>query len=279
MLGTGDRMRQARHPAHHPCVILKAAGRPPDTQHGKDQPARRAGSLAPPAPNMGVAIHATRHRGHPVTSPGALESHCPPLDGMAPSEISPLLVQWACSPLHVRCKPGAGGNRPEGSSKMQDCAQPPAGRRDRGGAAGTVLLVGTRGTAKGSGHQQTEPGTQKWEGEGDAPGSSCLVSSPSPTLNGIAHVTESPRKPLSIGHKVIWFSGWTARPCSHHRRPCLTSKGFHAPTPPRVKKTQRQRWRRPRHVSRRRSDRGGGDARTLFPLSLRESRLRTNPAR
>ena len=57
------------------------------------------------------------------------------------------------APLHVRCKPGAGGNRPEGSSKMQDWAQPPAGRWDRGGAAGTVLLVGTRGTEKGSSHQ------------------------------------------------------------------------------------------------------------------------------
>lgn len=46
----------------------------------KDQPARRGIARAPSA-NMGVAIHATRHRGHPVTSPGALESHCHPWMG------------------------------------------------------------------------------------------------------------------------------------------------------------------------------------------------------
>lgn len=43
---------------------------------------------------------------------------------------------------------------------------------------------------------------------------------------------------LSIGHKVIWFSGWTTKALQPSPwRPCLTSKGFHAPTPPRVKKT------------------------------------------
>lgn len=173
MLGTGDWMRQARHPAPHPCATLKAAGCPPDIRHGKDQTARRTGSLTRPAPNPGG-----RDPGNKTQRPPSDSSRHPGAPGPAPwmgwrrLEISPLLVQWACSPLQVRCKPGAGGNRPEGSSKMQDWAQPPAGRWDRGGAAGTVLLVGTRGTEKGSGYQQAEPGTQRREGEGEAPGSS-----------------------------------------------------------------------------------------------------------
>lgn len=68
-------------------------------------------------------------------------------------QSSPLLVQWDCSPLQVLWRPGAGGARPAGSSEMQGCAQPPAGRQERGRAPGTVLLVGTRGTRKGSGRQ------------------------------------------------------------------------------------------------------------------------------
>lgn len=65
-------------------------------------------------------------------------------------ESSPPLVRWDCSPLQVVCTPGAGGNGPAGSSKMQDWAQPPAGRWARGGAPEAVLLVGTRGTERGT---------------------------------------------------------------------------------------------------------------------------------
>ena len=34
-------------------------------------------------------------------------------------------------------------------------------------------------------------------------------------------------KPISIGRKAIWFSGWTARACGYRGSPRLTSKGFH----------------------------------------------------
>lgn len=112
------------------------------------------GFAHPHPQTRGGGAQAVRHRCHPATSPGALEPHRPPPRGDgAIFESSPLLVQSDCSPLQVLCKPGAGGNRPAGSSKMQDRAQPPAGRWERGGARETVLLVGTRGTRKGNGHQ------------------------------------------------------------------------------------------------------------------------------
>ena len=153
MLGTGDRMRQARHWALHPCVILEAAGRPQtfDTEKTR-QPG--AWDRSPLSPQYGGSDPGNKTQRPPSDFSRRPGGSLPtPWMGWRHPEISPLLVQWACSPLHVRCKPGAGGNRPEGSSKMQDWAQPPAGRWDRGGAAGTVLLVGTRGTEKGSSHQ------------------------------------------------------------------------------------------------------------------------------
>lgn len=108
-----------------------------DTRHGhrqEDTDATRLLLWAPRSPAASPAARPRRWDGAIVQS-------------------SPRLVQWDCSPLQVLWRPGAGGTRPAGSSKMQGCAQPPAGRQGRGRAPGTVLLVGTRGTRKGSGRQ------------------------------------------------------------------------------------------------------------------------------
>lgn len=139
----------------------EAGGRQPHIRHNKDSTAKHT----PPNTKHGVkgtggetqmpSGSSSRRLGAPLPTPSMGRRHL---------EISPLLVQWDCSPLQVLCKPGAGGNRPAGSSKMQDWAQPPAGRWERRGAPGTVLLVGTRGTRKGSGHQHSRWG--RWEGSG-----------------------------------------------------------------------------------------------------------------
>lgn len=85
MLSTGDRMRQARHLAPHPRAILEAAGRPPDIQHGKDQTARRMGSLTPQCPVRGERSRQqdTEATQRLLQAPWSLAAH--PLDGMAPS--------------------------------------------------------------------------------------------------------------------------------------------------------------------------------------------------
>lgn len=73
---------------------------------------------------------------------------------------------------------------------------------------------------------------------------SCFISLPYLTLNGITSVTESSQKPISMSCKAILFSGWTAMPCGHCRRPRLTSKVSLTPTLPRVKKLEQERRRR-----------------------------------
>ena len=146
-------------------TLHKAGTRQPDTR-----------SSSPPTPNTGRGVQAGRHRCHqlPLWALRSPSAHPPRWDGTI-GESSPLPVQWGCSPLQLRCQPGAGGNRPAGSSKMQDWAQPPAGRRERGGAPGRALLVGARGTRKGNGHQHHRGarwgGCREEGGEGGAPGS------------------------------------------------------------------------------------------------------------
>lgn len=126
------------------------------------------------------------------------------------------LVQWACSPLHVRCKPVAGGNRPEGS--FQDARPGPAAGRATGQRRSRRDSPPGwhEGYCKGSGHQQTEQGRRSGRGRGRP----WLFL---PRFIAISDFKWNcacyriPPQTLSIGHKVIWFSGWTARPCSHHR--------------------------------------------------------------
>ena len=130
MLGTGDWMRQARHPAPHPCATLKAAGCPPDIRHGKDQTARRTGSLTRPAPNPGGVIQATRHRGHPATPPGTLEPRGPPpgWDGAAWRSHR----CWSSGPA-PRCKSGVSPG-PEGTGQraLPRCKTGPSHRQGDG---------------------------------------------------------------------------------------------------------------------------------------------------
>lgn len=167
----------------------------------EDSTAKHTRFRSPPSPNTGGGAQAVRHRCHPATSPGALEPHRPPPRGDgAIFESSPLLVQSDCSPLQVLCKPGAGGNRPAGSSKMQDRAQPPAGRWERGGARETVLLVGTRGTRKGNGRQHHCWG--QWNGCREKVGAGSHWFSLASFGHhlflsmGVCYVTESCNKPI-----------------------------------------------------------------------------------
>ena len=130
MLGTGDWLRQARHPAPHPCATLEAAGCPPDIRHGKDQTARRTGSLTRPVPNPGGAIQATRHRGHPATPPGTLEPWGPPpgWDGAVWRSHR----CWSSGPA-PRCKSGVSPG-PEGTGQraLPRCKTGPSHRQGDG---------------------------------------------------------------------------------------------------------------------------------------------------
>lgn len=135
--GPGAQSNQALCPAHRRRQPL--GGR---AQHG----ARVPGSSSPAAlrPHRRGPATCTRHRlhsqtrgvAHPDTKhgggrrqedtgaishlSGAVEPRRPPPRWRgALVESLPLPVQGACSPLQLRCKAGAGGNRPAGSSTMQ----------------------------------------------------------------------------------------------------------------------------------------------------------------
>ena len=244
MLGTGDRMRQARHWAPHSCAILEAAGRPQtfDTEKTR-QPG--AWDRSPPSAQYGGSDQATRHRGHPATSPGALEARCPPpgWDGA----IWKSHRCWSSGPA-PRCTSGVSPG-PEGTGQraLPRCKTGPSRRQGDGTGEepqGQSSWLARGVLQKGAVISRQSQGRRGRRGSGTPLALSAPFSLPSPTLNGIVCVTESSRKPISIGRKVIWFSGWTSRPCSHRRHPRLTFKGFRAPTLPRVKKMQQQRWRR-----------------------------------
>lgn len=155
---------QAQPLALQPCGFQRQGGHQPHTPQGRDGTARREARLTP------NTKHGARGAGRETPVPSAT-SRAPRWEGTV-GKSSPLPVQWGCSPLQLRCQPGAGGHRPAGSSKMQDWAQPPAGRWERGGAPGTAHLAGARGTRKGNGGQHRRGA--RWDGEGR--GRSRLVS-------------------------------------------------------------------------------------------------------
>lgn len=85
MLGTGDRMRQARHWAPHPCVILEAAGRPQtfDTEKTRQPGAWDRSPLSPQYGGGRSRQQDTEATQRLLQAPWRLAAH--PLDGMAAS--------------------------------------------------------------------------------------------------------------------------------------------------------------------------------------------------
>lgn len=234
MLGSGDRMRQAGIQPHILVRFSGAGGRPPDTRHGKDWTAKHTVSLAP-SPKLRVSGTGnktqtpsgsfSRRPGAPLPTPSMhgtiLKSHRCWSSGTAPrcmSCVSPGLEETGQRAL-PRCKTGP--SRRQGDGRGEEP------QRQSSWLARGVLERG----AVISRHRE---GCRGGRG-GGAPGAFLLhFVAVSYFINGITSVTESSQKPISMSCKAILFSGWTAMPCGHCRRPRLTSKVSLTPTLPRV---------------------------------------------